>query len=65
LGHGKDGWRYMVDARLVESLEPRGPEDAIQEILRLRFRRPFTVKSIAPVRDKSNVVLGYTVVITR
>jgi hypothetical protein len=65
LSHGKDGWRYMVDARLVESLAPDTPEDAIQEILRLRLRRPFTVKSIVPVRDKSNVILGYTVTIVR
>jgi len=65
LGHGKEGWRYMVDARLVESLATERPEDAIQEILRLRLRRPFTVKSIVPVRDKSNVILGYTVMIVR
>jgi len=65
LSHGKDGWRYMVDARLVESLTPGNPEDAIPEILRLHLQRPFTVKSIVPVRDKNNVVLGYTVVVAR
>lgn len=65
LGHSKDIWRYDVDARLVESLAPGTPEEAIQEILRLRLRKPFTVKSIVPVRDKNSVILGYTVTIVR
>lgn len=63
MGHGKEGWRYLVDARLVESLEPLGAEDAIQEILSSRLQTPFTVKSIVPVKDKNNVTLGYTVLI--
>jgi hypothetical protein len=65
LSHGKEGWRYLVDARLVESLEPEKPEEAIQDILRIHLQKPFTVKSIVPVKDKSNVILGYTVVVTR
>lgn len=63
VGHGKDGWRYLVDARLVESREPQKPEDALREILSLRLQRPFTIKSIDTVRDRNNVILGYTVVV--
>ena len=63
IGRGKEGWRYLVDARLVESLESLKPEDAIQEILRRRLGRPFTVKSIDVVRDRNNIILGYTVVV--
>ncbi len=63
VSRGKGGWRYLVDARLVESLAPQKPEEAIREILRTRLRRPFTIKSFDAVRDKNNVVLGYTVVV--
>ena len=65
LSHAKNEWRYLVDARLVESLDPEKPEDAIQDILRNHLKRPFSVKSIAPVKDKNNVILGYTVVVAR
>jgi len=65
MGHGKEGWRYLVDARLVESLEPAKPEDAIETILRRYLRQPFTVISTVPITDKNNVVLGYTVVVNR
>ena len=63
VGRGKDGWRYLIDSRLVESLAPQKPEAAIQEILRRRLNRPFKIHSIDEVRDKNNVVLGYTVVV--
>ena len=63
MSRGKEGWRYLVDARLVESLEPLGAEDAIQEILSSRLQTPFIIKSIVPVKDKNNVTLGYTVLI--
>jgi hypothetical protein len=63
VGHGKEGWRYLVDARLVESLAPREPKDALQEVLRLRLQRPFTIKSSEEIRDRNNVMLGYTVVV--
>jgi len=65
LSHSKEGWRYLVDARLVESLDPLKPEDSIQVILRSRLQKPFTVKSIGRVEDKNHVTLGYTVVVTR
>jgi hypothetical protein len=65
LGRGKDGWRYLIDSRLVESFAAQKPEDALQEILRRRLNRPFKIQSIDEVRDKNNVVLGYTVVVTQ
>lgn len=63
--HDKEGWHYLVDARLVESLEQEKPEDAIQDILRSHLKRPFSVKSIVPFKNKNNVLLYYTVVVTR
>ena len=54
--------RYLVDARLVESRDQK-PEDAIPIILKEHLQKTFTVKSIDPVRDRHQVVLGYTVVV--
>jgi hypothetical protein len=65
MGHGKQGWRYLVDARLVESLAPAKPEEAIQVILSRQLHQPFTVVSIVPITDKNKVVLGYTVLVNR
>ena len=65
MGHGKQGWRYLVDARLVESYPAAKPEDAIQIILSRQLRQPFTVQSIVPITDKNKVVLGYTVLVNR
>jgi len=65
MGHGKQGWRYLVDARLVESFVASKPEDAIQIILSRQLHQPFTVLSIVPITDKNKVVLGYTVLVSR
>ncbi len=65
MGHGKQGWRYQVDARLVESFSGTTPEDAIPIILTRQLHEPFTVLSIVPITDKNNVVLGYTVLINK
>jgi len=54
--------RYLVDARLVESLDQK-PEDAIPIILKQHLPRAFTVKSIDAVRDRHQVILSYTVVV--
>jgi len=54
--------RYLVDARLVDSLDQK-PEDAIPIILKQHTQKTFTVKSIDPVRDRHQVVLGYTVMV--
>lgn len=54
--------RYLVDARLVDS---RGlkPEEAIPVILKDHLQKAFTIKSIDPVRDRHQVILGYTVMV--
>jgi hypothetical protein len=65
MGHGKQGWRYMIDLRLVESHAGTTPEDAIQIILSRQLPQPFTVLSIDPITDKNKVVLGYTVLVSR
>ena len=65
MGHGKQGWRYLVDARLVESYAPAKPEDAVQIILSRQLHVPFTVIAIVPITDKNKVVLGYTVLVSR
>ena len=64
VSRSKDARRYMIDARLVESLAPDKPEDAVRDILRRRVSGTFTVKSIDVIRDRNNVVLGYTVVVS-
>jgi hypothetical protein len=53
---------YLVDARLVESLDQK-PEDAIPIILKQHLQKAFTVKSIDAVRDRHQVILGYTVIV--
>ncbi len=66
VGRARDGWHYLVDARLVESLAPERHEDAIREILKRRLHnKPFTVNSMEPVRDRNNVMLGYAVVVSQ
>jgi hypothetical protein len=54
--------RYLLDARLVDTLDQK-PEDAIPIILKQHLQKAFTVKSIDAVRDRHQVVLGYTVVV--
>ncbi len=63
VGRDSAGRRYLVDARLVESLGPMKLEDAIREIVARHLQKPPTVKSVDPIRDRNNVVLGYTVVV--
>jgi hypothetical protein len=62
MGRVNKSVRYLVDARLVESLDQK-PEDAIPVILKQYVPRPFTVKSIVAVRDRNQVILGYTVAV--
>jgi hypothetical protein len=54
--------RYLLDARLVDSRGQK-PEDAIPLILQEHLQKAFTVKSIDPVRDRHQVILGYTVMV--
>jgi hypothetical protein len=65
MGHDKQGWRYLVDARLVEPFAPAEPKEVIQIILSRQLHQPFTVVSIVPIIDKNKVVLGYTVLVSR
>jgi len=53
-----------VDARLVQSMEPLKPEDAVLSILESRLNRSLTLKSLEPVRNKNGVVLGFTAVVS-
>lgn len=59
-----EGGRYIVDSRLIESMAPRKLEEACVEVLNARVGRPFFVRSIEPLQDSNNVLLGYTVVIS-
>ncbi len=54
--------RYLVDARLVDSLGQK-PEEAIPTILKEHLQKSFNIKSIDAVRDRHQVVLGYTVMV--
>ncbi len=54
--------RYLVDARLVEFRDQK-PEIAIPVILQEHLQKAFTVKSIDPVIDRHQVILGYTVLV--
>src|SRR2546426_11208231 len=58
--HTKTERIYQVDSRLVESLQPAALEDAIRQVLERRLRKAPNVKTIEPIRDRNNVVLGYT-----
>ncbi|HTV56387.1 MAG TPA: hypothetical protein VMI06_15900 [Terriglobia bacterium] len=65
VGKAPDGWHYLVDARLVSSLAPLSPNDAIRQILERRLHRPVKLKAAGILRDRNHVVLGYTVVLSR
>ena len=41
------------------------PEDALRQILARRLKKPPVLRSIEPIRNKNNVILGYTVVIAQ
>jgi len=64
-GRAKDGWHYLVDSRLVESMGANKPEDAVHQILQRHLHKPFVIKSLEPTRDRNNVVLGYAVVVAQ
>lgn len=64
IGGAREGRRYLVDARLVESMAPLKPEDAARTILELRLNRSLVIKSVEPLQDKNHVLLGYTVVVS-
>lgn len=63
VAHDKATRRYLIDSRLVGSMAPTKVNAAIGEILQRRLKKSPTIKSIAPIRDKNNVILGYSVVV--
>lgn len=63
VGHVRGGSEYLIDSRLVDSLGSATTEEAVRTIMEARLQRSVTVKSMEPVRDKNNVMLGYTVVV--
>ena len=71
VGHVRNEHTYQIDARLLDSvMEEKSagiekPEDAIRTILQRRLKGPPAVKSFEPIRDRNNVILGYTVVVLR
>lgn len=65
IGHAHDGWHYLLDARLVGSLAPLKPEAAARRLLEQRLHKPVSIKSIIALRDQNDVILGYTVVLSR
>ena len=71
VGHVRNEHTYQIDARLLDSvMEEKStgiekPEDAIRTVLQRRLKGPPAVKSFEPIRDRNNVILGYTVVVLR
>jgi hypothetical protein len=65
IGRGKDWHSYQIDSRLVESVAPEKPEEGIRQILERRLKKPLTIRSVEPIRDPNNVILGYTVVVAQ
>ncbi|PYV24393.1 MAG: hypothetical protein DMG24_11615 [Acidobacteria bacterium] len=65
VAYGKNSRTYQIDARLVESMAADKPEDALRQILARRLKKPPVLRSIEPIRNKNNVILGYTVVIAQ
>lgn len=63
IGRTRAGSQYLVDSRLVDSLSPMKPDQAVRSILQGRLNHPVTIKSMEPVLDKHNVMLGYSVVV--
>ncbi len=64
IGRTRAGSAYLIDSRLVDSFAPLKPDDAVRSILKGRLKHPVTIKSMEPVLDKNNVMLGYSVVVT-
>lgn len=61
VGRIKDGWSYIVDARLVRARGGEKLQDAVREILSERLQRPVTVVSVDELQDKNKAIIGYSV----
>jgi hypothetical protein len=64
IGRTRAGSQYLIDSRLVDSFAPLKPDSAVRSILQGRLKHPVTIKSMEPILDKNNVMLGYSVVVT-
>lgn len=64
IGRTHAGSAYLIDSRLVDSFDGLKPDEAVRTILQARLKHPVTIKSMEPVLDKNNVMLGYSVVVT-
>ncbi|MGH9430693.1 MAG: hypothetical protein ACRD3T_04045 [Terriglobia bacterium] len=65
VGRTREGWHYLIDARLVNSMGNLKTKDAVHAILERRIHKPFTIKSVEVVEDHQNVLLGYAVIVQR
>ncbi len=65
VSHRQADWVYLVDARLVKPSGAVPMDQLMRQILARRVPGQFTLRSVAPLRDKSGVVLGYTVIVSR
>ncbi len=65
VGKIKTGQIYQVDARLVESSPIKDTEQALRHILEQQLKKPLLIKEWVAIRDRSQVILGYTVVIAQ
>ena len=64
IGRTRGGSQYLIDSRLIDSMAPLKPDDAVRSVLEERLRHPVSIKSMEPVLDKNSVMLGYSVVVT-
>jgi len=65
VGKTKTRHIYQIDARLVDSVNAGNPEDAIRHILTQQLKKTPEIKDWDAIRDKNQVILGYTVVIAQ
>ncbi len=65
VGKIKTGRIYQVDARLVESSAIKDPERALRHILEQQLKKPPAIREWMAIRDRNQVILGYTVVIAQ
>lgn len=63
LSHKKDLWTFQVDARLVQTEGKPDLQSLLTDVLKSRLRRPFTIRSVTPVKDHNGVILGYDVLL--
>ncbi len=63
ISHKKNLWTFQVDARLVQTEGKPDLQSLLQDVLKSRLRRNFTIRSVTPVKDRNGIILGYNVVL--